>query len=64
MLRLYPPAIGTNRQSPSDDFELSGYKIPKGTMLSVEFYANHHNPDNWDDPETFDPSRFDPSRGK
>ena len=64
VLRLYPPGVGTSRESPSDDFHLSGYAIPKGTIIALSFYTNHRNPDHWDDPETFDPSRFSPSRGK
>ena len=28
----------------------------------IHIYANHHNPENFSDPETFDPSRFDPGR--
>ena len=64
VLRLYPPAIGTSRESPSDDFKISGYAIPKETMIMMSFYANQRNPDHWEDPETFDPSRFSPARGK
>ena len=64
VLRLYPPGVGTSRESPDDNFHLSGYAIPKETMIALSFYANHRNPDNWDDPETFDPSRFSPARGK
>lgn len=63
-LRLYPPAIATSRESPDDDFHLSSYAIPKGTVIMLSFYANHRNPDYWDDPEIFDPSRFSPTRGK
>lgn len=64
VLRLYPPGVGTSRESPSDEFELSGYRIPKGTTIMLSFYANHHHPDHWEDPEAFDPSRFNPDRGK
>ena len=64
VLRLYLPGIATSRESPSDDFCLSGYPIPKGTNIILSFYANHQNPDHWDDPETFDPNRFSPVRGK
>ena len=64
VLRLYPPGVGTSRESPGHGFKLSGYKIPKGTTIAISFYANHHNPDHWEDPESFDPSRFNPDRGK
>ena len=48
----------------TDDFKLSGYPIPKGTTFLINFYGNHHNPDIWEDPETFDPNRFSPDREK
>ena len=64
VLRLYPPGGGTGRESPSDDFKLSGYTIPKGTRILLSFYTNQRNPEHWEDPEMFDPSRFDPDRGK
>ena len=64
ILRLYPPAPGTSRETPSDDLKLSGYTIPRGTTIVISYTANHHNPEHWEDPETFDPSRFNPDRGK
>ena len=63
MLRLYPPAPATLREAP-DNLNLSGYDIPEGTAILVHFYANHHNPDNWENPEIFDPSRFSQEREK
>lgn len=63
VLRLYSPAPATLREAP-DDLKLSGYHIPEGTAILVHFHANHHNPDNWENPETFDPSRFSPGREK
>ena len=64
ILRLYPPAPGTSRETTSDDLKLSGYTIPRGTIITISYTANHYNPEHWDDPETFDPSRFNPDRGK
>ena len=64
VLSLYPPGVGTLRESPSNGFKLSGYKIPNRTAIAISVYANHHNLDFWEDPESFDPSRFNPDRGK
>jgi cytochrome P450 len=64
ILRLYPPAVGTSRETVSDDLKLSGYTIPKGAMISINYIANQRNPEHWEDPETFDPNRFNPDRGK
>ena len=66
VLRLYPPGVGTARETATDDLELklSGYVIPKGTMISISYFVSNHNPGHWEDPETFDPSRFSPDREK
>ena len=63
-LRLYPPAYATAREVSTDNFQLSSYALPKGTIIGIHFHANHRNPNNWEDPEIFSPSRFDPDRGK
>ncbi|KAK2159360.1 hypothetical protein LSH36_154g05037 [Paralvinella palmiformis] len=58
-LRLYPPAMGTARES-VDRTVLHGYHIPSGTQLVVSFYIVHHMPEYFPDPDTFRPERFDP----
>lgn len=62
-LRLYPPLPLTMRESIEDD-EIDGYHIPVGSLIFVNFYANHHNPDHWTNPEGFDPDRFLPENSK
>jgi cytochrome P450 len=32
--------------------------VPKGTSVSVNIHALHHDPDLWKDPYTFNPERF------
>ncbi|KAI8093091.1 cytochrome P-450 cyp509A1 [Halteromyces radiatus] len=44
----------------TEDVMLSGTLIPKNTLVSVNIYDLHHNPDVWTNPETFDPDRFSP----
>ena len=62
VLRLYPPAPATVREA-HENMHLSGYLIPRKTAILVHFYANHHNPENWENPEIFDPNRFNALRG-
>lgn len=57
-LRLYPPFWMIDRVALADD-EIGGIRIPEGTMVIPYIYGAHHNPEIWDNPETFDPSRFE-----
>ncbi|KAL0096762.1 hypothetical protein J3Q64DRAFT_1709302 [Phycomyces blakesleeanus] len=42
----------------SEDIELQGYFIPKGTVVACSMYAMHMNPDVYHDPKQFIPERF------
>ncbi|OZJ04260.1 hypothetical protein BZG36_02469 [Bifiguratus adelaidae] len=59
-LRLNPPAQGTSQRLVAEDTELGGYFIPKGSMAALDIWSLHHNPNVWDDPETWNPDRFAP----
>ncbi|GFY48031.1 cytochrome P450 18a1 [Trichonephila inaurata madagascariensis] len=43
---------------------ISGYDIPQGTTIMANFWAVHHDPRNWEDPDTFKPERFLSPDGK
>lgn len=58
-MRLYPPAGGVTRQ-PIHDIELGGYRIAKGTTITIATYVMHHDPELFPEPERFDPDRFRP----
>ena len=56
-LRLFPSVPFMGRVT-TEDCEVNGHFIPKDTEIVVYVYRIHHNPDVWDDPETFNPDRF------
>ncbi|MFE6174485.1 cytochrome P450 [Streptomyces sp. NPDC056464] len=58
-LRLHPPVWQFPRQAIEDDV-LAGRRIAAGTPVLISVYAAHRNPEQWDDPDTFDPDRFAP----
>ncbi|KAL0488069.1 cytochrome P450 [Acrasis kona] len=59
-MRLFPPINGVVKVATKNDV-LSGYKINKGTIIRVNFYAMQRDPEIWDRPEEFIPERFESS---
>ena len=60
-LRLHPPVPVMLREA-SEDTEIDGHFVPRGTIVSVSPPAIHRNPHVWADPDKFDPERFTPER--
>jgi cytochrome P450 len=58
-LRLYPPAYNFTRVA-LKEHTLSGYPVPKGSMVIVSPYATHRIEKLFPDPLRFDPERFQP----
>jgi len=61
-LRMYPPTWTLVPRCPTEEVELGGYRIPRGTWVFISPYATHHDPRFFPDPERFDPDRFSPER--
>ncbi|EPQ05289.1 Cytochrome P450 4A11 [Myotis brandtii] len=59
-LRLYPPVPAVGRELSKPITFPDGRSLPRGIHVSLNFYALHHNPKVWPNPEVFDPSRFAP----
>ncbi|RUS21135.1 cytochrome P450 [Endogone sp. FLAS-F59071] len=57
-LRMFPPASAVLPRRTTADVDLGPYHIPKGSLVSMDIYAMHHNPVNWENPDHFDPGRF------
>ncbi|XP_072045919.1 cytochrome P450 2J5-like [Amphiura filiformis] len=49
--------------SAARDTKLCGYDVSEGAMIISNLWAIHHDPDFWQDPETFNPDRFIDSDG-
>ncbi|KAF7422756.1 hypothetical protein PC9H_010914 [Pleurotus ostreatus] len=49
--------LGNSRRSLVDDV-YEGYFIPKGTIVSINMWSIHHDPENYPNPFAFDPDRF------
>ncbi len=58
VLRYTSPVPLSVLHRATQDVDISGYNIPKGTQIQPNLWALHHDPDFWRDPENFRPERF------
>ncbi|KAL3247405.1 hypothetical protein MRX96_057069 [Rhipicephalus microplus] len=49
--------LGVPREASADTI-VDEFFIPKGTVITANFWAAHYDPKFWNDPEKFDPTRF------
>ncbi|KAI8879153.1 cytochrome P450 [Backusella circina FSU 941] len=57
-LRINGPASTVVTRVSTEDSELAGSFIPKGTLLNINIFETMHSEKNWSDPLKFDPDRF------
>ncbi|KAK4481804.1 hypothetical protein RD792_012715 [Penstemon davidsonii] len=57
-MRLYPSLPLLLPRNAREDTKFMGYFIPKNTMVIVNAWAIHRDPNSWDDPLLFKPDRF------
>jgi cytochrome P450 len=57
-MRLFPPVPFQSRVA-TNDTELCGQRIKKGTLISIPIYAVHRHESAWADADRFDPTRFE-----
>lgn len=62
-LRIHAPIPSfLERVAPEAGLNICGYSIPKGTIVGMQAYTNHRNPEVYPQPEAFVPQRwFDPT---
>jgi cytochrome P450 len=56
-MRLYPPAWMITRHAVNDD-SISGYPIPRDSLVFTSPYVTHRHPSFFPNPEGFNPERF------
>ena len=57
-LRLHPPLPMLLPHLSSKDCSVGGYDVPRNTMLMVNAWAIHRDPELWAHPTSFKPERF------
>ncbi|KAJ1695759.1 hypothetical protein LUZ63_012457 [Rhynchospora breviuscula] len=57
-LRLHPPAPLLVPRESSEETQINGYDVPKGTKVLINAWAINRDPKFWQNPEEFIPERF------
>jgi cytochrome P450 len=60
-MRMYPPVWVIGR-TPTDDYELDGFLIPKGSLVLISQHVLHHDKRHFKEPERFFPERWQEDR--
>ena len=58
------PSVWVYMKEPTEDVEVGGYLIPKGSPVLISPWVTHRDPRWFPSPQTFDPDRFAPERQK
>ncbi|KAI9307143.1 cytochrome P-450 cyp509A1 [Cunninghamella echinulata] len=62
VLRIHPPLVFlVSPRKVTQDVDLNGIFLPKGSLVNPNIYDTHHSSNVWHDPETFNPDRWSPN---
>lgn len=56
--RMCPVAPILVPHESSEDCRIGGFRVPRGTMVMVNMWAIHNDPELWEEPKKFKPERF------
>lgn len=56
---MHPAAPLLTPHISSDECHVEGFRVPRGTILLVNAWEIHNNPETWKDPHKFMPERFE-----
>jgi len=61
VMRLHPPIPLLLPRESTENCQLAGYRVPKGTRVLVNAWAIGRDPNFWEEPDEFKPERFESS---
>jgi cytochrome P450 len=61
-LRLYPPAIGVFMRKATQDVEIAGYTLPRGSLVQPISWITHRDERWFPNPSQFEPDRWSAQR--
>ena len=59
-MRIEAPVRTSTLLTLTEPLNIKGYNIKKGQVILIPFVHLHHNPKEWQEPQSFIPERFDP----
>ncbi|KAF8023195.1 hypothetical protein BT93_F0639 [Corymbia citriodora subsp. variegata] len=62
-MRMYPVGPLLVPHESVEECRVGGYRVPRGTILLINLFYIHNDPEYWPDPTNFNPERFEGMEG-